>query len=130
MNCFQSSLNPSNSIPSFSLGEYYDFKNNTYTSSQNDSNEFDHCDCLRTNPLLVTSDICKMSLDQDLFNENGQNVKGKRSIILDTSYDNTNDWTPISSLVIIKNEFDFLIVPLTESSIFLNFSKISNIIQM
>ena len=102
MNCFQSSLNPSNSIPSFSLGEYYDFKNNTYTSGQNDSNEFDHCDCLRTNPLLVTSDICKMSLDQDLFNENGPSVKGKRSIIIDTSYDNTNDWMPISSLVILE----------------------------
>ena len=81
-------------MPSFSLGQYYDYENNAYTPDQTSSNEFDHCDCLKVNPLLVTNDTCKMSLDQEVFNENSETLTKKtlkRSILLQT-HDNTNEW--------------------------------------
>lgn len=58
-------------MPSFSSGEYYDY------SSLIDSNKYEYCDCLRSNPLVSQSDNCNIGLDQDKFNSNG---KSKRSI--------------------------------------------------
>ena len=95
-----SSLNVTNNIPSFSLGEYYDYKNKLYTASESNSNEFDHCDCLRTNPLLETSDDCKMSLNQDSYNKD---KKSKRSVLFESNIDNRNDWSQSSSLDTLKS---------------------------
>jgi len=95
----KSSLNSSNNIPSFSLGQYYDYANQVYTQNETNSKEFDHCDCLRTNPLLVVNDTCKMSLDQDTFNGNTVSSPSlKRSIIIET-HEKTNDWKHSFSLV-------------------------------
>jgi hypothetical protein len=96
----KSSLNPSNNIPSFSLGEYYDYNNGDgYEEDTNDSNKYDHCDCLRSNPLSANTEKCKKGLDQDSFNDDDK--ISKRSLKIET-FENWNDWRHSSSLQTLK----------------------------
>ena len=104
-----SSLNKSNQIPSFSLGEYYDFNdennNNGYSADERDSNKRNYCDCLRINPILVKTEKCMKSLDQDSFNEK---KKSKRSDDFHQTFGDKNDanwnnWRHSSSLKTLKS---------------------------
>ena len=78
-------------MPSFSSGEYYDY------SSLIDSNKYEYCDCLRSNPLVSQSDNCNIGLDQDKFNSNG---KSKRSI---EEFTDIIDWPSSSSANTLEN---------------------------
>jgi hypothetical protein len=77
------------------MGEYYNFKNEMYSASESDSNEFDNCDCLRTNPLFFTTDSCKKSLNQESFNEDQTSKRSSQDI---ESGHNWNDWSFSSSV--------------------------------
>jgi hypothetical protein len=68
----------SNNIPSFFKGQYYGYSNNAYQKEDDDSKEYDNCDCLKTNP-AVTIDKCAKGQNQVTFNGN-TNKKSKRSI--------------------------------------------------
>jgi hypothetical protein len=94
-------LNQTNKIPSFSLGEYYDYTKDGYEEDTNDSNVFDNCDCLRINPLLVNSEKCMKSLDQDSFNEG---KKKKRSLNMDSRESWNNNWR-LSSILATLDSF-------------------------
>jgi hypothetical protein len=77
------------------LGEYYDYssKNGGYEEDSNDSNEYDHCDCLKANPLLVNTEKCRKGLDQDSFND------GKKSKRSAETFENWNyNWRHSSCL--------------------------------
>ena len=92
-----SAHNASNGIPSFSKNQYYGYSNNGYTESQSDSNEYDNCDCLKSNPLQVEHDTCTRGQDQDSFNSNR---RSKRSAHLENTM---IDWDLSSSLATLKN---------------------------
>jgi hypothetical protein len=84
------------------LGEYYDYNNGDgYEEDTNDSNKYDHCDCLRSNPLSANTEKCKKGLDQDSFNDDDDKIS-KRSVKIET-FENWNDWRHSSSLQTLKS---------------------------
>ena len=91
----KSVLNKANGLPSFSSNQYYGYKNEMYEAEESDSNEFDHCDCLRTSPLVSQSDKCKAGLDEDSYDEEDGQRKSKRSA--------SNECSDSSSLKTLQN---------------------------
>lgn len=79
----------SSDIPSFSLNQYYGYKNGKYENEDNDSNEYDSCDCLKVDPTVTTSssDKCKKGLNQDSFNTNKRSKRDIESLSNDLKYD-------------------------------------------
>jgi hypothetical protein len=67
-----------------------------YSASESNSNEYDNCDCLRTNPLFFTTDKCRKSLNQDSFNDYDET--SKRSIYEFETGNDWNDWSFSSSV--------------------------------
>ena len=98
----KSSFNSSNKIPSFSRGEYYGYSNNGdgYEDDESDSNKYDHCDCLRINPLTVNEDKCRKGLDQDSFNDD---KKSKRSVNEETNENWNINWKQSSSIATLES---------------------------
>jgi len=88
------------------LGEYYDYDNGDGDEEDtNDSNKYDHCDCLRSNPLSANTEKCKKGLDQDSFNDDDDDDDdkiSKRSVNIET-FENWNDWRHSSSLQTLKS---------------------------
>ena len=86
------------------MGEYYEYTQSD-GEDESDSNDYDHCDCLRTNPLLGNTENCRIGLDQDSFNEENEDKKvSKRSVNDDELNENVNnDWRLSSSLATLKN---------------------------
>jgi hypothetical protein len=87
------------------LGEYYEYTSNdeSYEEDEGDSDKYDNCDCLRSNPLSAKTEKCLKGLDQDSFNDE-KDKKSKRSV-LDETLENGNsfDWRQSSSLSTLKN---------------------------
>ena len=87
------------------MGEYYDYDNeDSYEEDTNDSNKYDHCDCLRSNPLSANTEKCKKGLDQDSFNDDDDDDDkiSKRSVNIET-FENWNDWRHSSSIQTLKS---------------------------
>ena len=74
-----------------------------YSASESDSNEYDNCDCLRTNPLFFTADICRKSLNQDSFNDDDDYETSKRSIYEFETGNDWNDWSFSSSVYTLES---------------------------
>ena len=79
------------------MGEYYDYNNGGYNQDTNDSNKYDNCDCLRSNP--ASTEKCMKGLDQDSFNND---KVSKRSVNVET-FENWNNWRHSSSLQTLKS---------------------------
>ncbi len=87
------------------MGEYYEYANTdeSYEEDEGDSDKYDNCDCLRSNPLSASAEKCKKGLDQDSFNDE-KDKKSKRSAsdYMNENW-NSNDWKQSSSLATLKN---------------------------
>jgi hypothetical protein len=77
-----------------------------YENEENDSKEYDSCDCLKIDPTATSSSVekCVKGLNQDSFNSNKRSKRDTESLFTHFKYD-WNDFASSSSLKTL-DEFD------------------------